>query len=344
MFIFLRLTFMVDLPVKTINEFEVISVSITRLTKQILNVFPVSYDLKYHIYNIATPQRMKCFFAIWLIGFIFLVGYDIYKSYNIRRLYQLSETNCFQNDNTIGNIIRTIEQEYKKKIDLTIYCNEDINVPFVIGLRKPSIFINPKIFSKLQLYYIFKHEIVHIVNRDNWIKMFIHVFVSFYWWIPFLWLIPDLVDEACEYRCDKKVSQNMDTIKKIEYSSLINMVSSEALLFKKKHLLYSAFALKKQKDRIYERIHVIVKPQKSSKLFVIPFYSIYICVLMCSLLFSFPTVIQSDYSPSLPETISVSPDNSYLILNTDGTYSLYTYDMLIDSDVKNVDELNLPIK
>lgn len=69
------------------------------------------------------------------------------------------------------------EQEYKKKIDLTIYCNEDINVPFVIGLRKPSIFINPKIFSKLQLYYIFKHEIVHIVNRDNWIKMFIHVFV-----------------------------------------------------------------------------------------------------------------------------------------------------------------------
>lgn len=65
---------------------------------------------------------------------------------------------------------------------------------------------------------------------------------------------------------------------------------------------------------------------------------------MCSLLFSFPTVIQSDCSPSLPETISVSPDNSYLILNTDGTYSLYTYDMLIDSDVKNVDELNLPIK
>ena len=345
LFIVLRLLFIVDLPINIKNDLAIIPVFITRLMKQVLWAFPVSYDTKYNVYGIVKSYRINHLFIIWLLGFIILVSNDIRKWRNVRKLLLLSKANYSPNHKTCDDIIKVIEKEYNRKIDLTIYCNDYTDVPFVIGLRKPSIYINPENFSKTQLYFILKHEIAHVINKDNWIKMAIHIFVLFYWWLPFLRVIPNIVDEACEYRCDKIVTQNMDSLNKIEYSSLINVVSAEELSFKrKKYQSYSAFAFEKHNDRIYERIHAIVKPQKISMLFAIPFYSIYICVIICSLLFSFPTIIQSNYGPPLPETISVSLNNSYLILNTDGTYALYTYDMLIDSNVKNVDELNLPIK
>lgn len=344
LFIVLRLLFIVDLPINIKNDFAIIPVFITRLMKQLLYTFPISYETKSNIYDIVKLHRINLF-MIWLFGFIILVSNDIRKWCNVRKSLLLSKANCSKNHKICDDIVRVIEKEYNRKINSTIYCTEYIDVPFVIGLWKPSIYINPANFSKTQLYFILKHEIMHIINKDNWIKTAIRIFVSFYWWLPFLRVIPNIIDEACEYRCDKIVTQNMDPLSKIEYSRLINVVSSEELSLKrKKHQLYSAFAFEKHRDRIYERIHVIVKPQKTSMLFAIPFYSIYICAIICSLLFSFPTVTQSNYGPILPETISVSSNNSYLILNTDGTYALYTYDMLIDPNVKNVDELNLPIK
>lgn len=75
----------------------------------------------------------------------------------------------------------------------------------VYGFFTPKIYM-PKIhFSDEELYYILSHEYYHFLNRDIWIKLFIYIICSIFWFNPFIHILKTNLIHMLEIRCDNKV-------------------------------------------------------------------------------------------------------------------------------------------
>ena len=76
--------------------------------------------------------------------------------------------------------------------------------PIVIGLLKPMILLPESldVYDEHDIELIFKHELAHVRNRDNWIKLLANTVLAFHWFNPVAHLLLNQFVASCELRCD----------------------------------------------------------------------------------------------------------------------------------------------
>ncbi|MFP3154741.1 hypothetical protein LQZ18_10025 [Lachnospiraceae bacterium ZAX-1] len=76
------------------------------------------------------------------------------------------------------------------------------------------------------------------------------------------------------------------------------------------------------------------------------FFVMFLAIILTgSLFFSIPTIEQKNHYFPAPANVDINSENSYLVDNLDGTYSLYCMDELPDESITNIyDYSELPIK
>lgn len=126
--------------------------------------------------NIVTAATV-----LWIIGIIVMLLYSII-SY-IRLKYRIS-TAVLLRDN--------------------IYECDNVNSPFVIGIRHPRIIIPFRLSAK-EKEYILRHELYHIKRLDYLIKLIAFLILTVYWFHPLVWLSFYCMNKDMEMSCDEKV-------------------------------------------------------------------------------------------------------------------------------------------
>lgn len=116
----------------------------------------------------------------------------------------------------------------KRRIALSIPCGENIyrcdaiDTPFVLGIRKPKIYI-PFSLREDDLPHVIAHERAHIARRDHFIKPFAFLILTVYWFHPGVWLAYVLLCKDIELACDEKVIEKSAMEERKAYShALLN--------------------------------------------------------------------------------------------------------------------------
>lgn len=118
---------------------------------------------------------------------------------------------------------RSVAEEVQEDGDIWI-CDQ-IPTPFILGIRKPRIYL-PSGLSPEHREYVLAHERCHLAWKDHWWKPLAFGLLSVYWFDPLLWAAYILVCRDLEFACDQRVIRGCSPADKKAYSQALLACSS----------------------------------------------------------------------------------------------------------------------
>ena len=185
--------------------------------------------------------------------------------------------------------------------------------PSISGLFHPIILIPIDIYEEKDLRYIFYHELMHWKERDIWIKLLISLLCCVFWWNPCSYLLKLDLSETLEMRCDQSVSRLLTDDEKHEYVDVLKKTFN-SLPTKEKGSRFrlfsfgiSEFAAGPEEHSAYKRADLVLNMPYQQK---------------------YNRIIQPHYDAPEDDISTIgfeeiSSENSYIVLESDKTYSLY---------------------
>ncbi len=258
--------------------------------------------------------------ATWIVGiaysFIILVS-KIIRDKKVLKLVVLSKVN----NDKVEQYFKSNFQTNNKRCSVVV--SSEIYLPMVTGLINPTILL-PETISDLpeeSWHNILKHEMIHVINKDLWVKFLVELICCVMWFNPVVYLLKSGVDNSLELRCDLHSTRDMNEKEKYHYLSTILFFLKNKSPQRAEPLLSNGFKFLNISENfnIKQRFRLISIPYKETKLKSFGF----VLILCVCFVLSYMVVFQPMHYPppeDLVGTYIFLPENSYILEEPDGTY------------------------
>jgi beta-lactamase regulating signal transducer with metallopeptidase domain len=279
--------------------------------------------------------------------------------YKIHLGNQYIEVLYTEEDERAKLLLQEIVDQTKPGQDFAVRIAPDLSSPIVTGLFRPVILMpeDVKSLSDQQLLYILRHEWSHYLSKDLWVKLLIHLLCCVMWWNPPIFLLRKDLDQVLELSCDHRVTREMPEIQRVEYLNTIMEVLKQ--FYGRENPLQKAgvgvnFIGAGRGAPTIQRFLMVYDQKKCIASWKTNLISLFIMAVLFLLSFSFivqpytptPKVIQEETPDNY--NVMITPENSYLTLNDDGSYSLflcgYCTNTLSKAEIQKAPYNVLPIK
>ena len=162
---------------------------------------------------------MEILAAVWLAGTIlFLLWQAVSYGMFLRQLRR------WRRPVTRGEVLRLVqtareEEGVRRKIPAFV-CPK-ISSPMVVGLLRPVLLLPKEDYDQRSLYFILKHEMVHIRRGDIWYKQILLLANALHWFNPLVWLMSRQAGRDVELVCDSEAVRGLDREGRGLYGSVI---------------------------------------------------------------------------------------------------------------------------
>lgn len=184
-----------------------------------------------------------------------------------------------------------------------IYQTSCVKTPMVIGIK--GIILLPDNLGHKELEFALKHEIIHVQNKDNIIKCLFHILSILFWWFIPIHILRKQLDLFLELRVDKKVVQNQDENKKLDYLQYLIKTQKESIS-SSSTIVRSNLSLNRKSNLNY-RVYSLLNKDKRRKS---PLLIVSMIFLSC-LIFT-PYYTQTNLTQG---TCEISRKNAYILIN-----------------------------
>lgn len=142
---------------------------------------------------------------IWLIGcaaclLVHLVFYRVY-----RRRILVNGTRV--TDAAILQQIRSIARELGVRQGLRVIRDPSAGSPMVLGFLRPILVLPETSYPAQALYFVLKHELIHLNRHDLWSKFLFVTANAVHWFNPIVYLMQKEAVVDMELSCDERVIQ-----------------------------------------------------------------------------------------------------------------------------------------
>ncbi len=217
-----------------------------------------------------------------------------------------------------------------------------VNAPMIAGLFHPVIFLPQLSLSEKDIRNILSHEWAHYIHKDVWCKLLVKLLCVLYWWNPLIYLLKHDLDHTLELKSDLYATRQMTETEKLDYLQTILLLAKKITIQKPAVSPTGLdFVSNSNGHPLKQRFCCVLDckpPGKAQKL------GIACLLLLMSILFagSYCFILQPYSEPQeftdgeiwdIPST-----ENGFLILNEDGTYSLYINNVFVGIISNNNEE------
>ena len=173
------------------------------------------------------PERLLSAFSIlWLAGVILFTGYAVYSYARIRR--QVAEAMWLREN---------------------LWICDEVKSPFIMGLRKPKIYLSSSMDEVLYPYVI-AHEQAHLKRGDQWWKPLGFLILAIHWFQPFVWAAYILFCSDLELACDESAVKKLNPQERKDYSYALLSCSMQRRLVTVCPLAFGEAGVKKRVKEI----------------------------------------------------------------------------------------------
>lgn len=254
--------------------------------------------------DISTDNNLMLYVAyLWLFVTIVIAVYTFIKYTRFKNL--VVDVSYDIEDNDINCIYKNLLKELNIKKKIELRGSDELISPAGMGLFKSYIFLPDYSYSKSELTWILKHELMHFKNKDILIKFLVLSVRIIYWFNPLVYVMSNRVNLDCELCRDESVIYNCSFNDKKEYAlALIKSIklSKEC----NRGILLTDF----NRTNLEKRLESIISKKFKNSVFVV----IILCLLSSITYFKFDIFISKPVIYSLPKP---SVLNDEYIYNTD---------------------------
>ena len=174
---------------------------------------------------------------VWIIGslifiFVHLISYSHYKRQVLKNGKMIKET-------------RILSQIFRLKCELHINRTvcvmeyDEAESPMIIGFIKPVLVLPKEQYCSEDLFFILKHELVHLKRGDVYLKLLFVTANAVHWFNPVIWIMQKEAVIDMELSCDERVTQGTSfALRKAYTETLLSMLHKQCV---KKTVLSTQF-------------------------------------------------------------------------------------------------------
>ncbi|EGT2204802.1 M56 family metallopeptidase [Clostridioides difficile] len=167
--------------------------------------------------DISTDNNLMLYLAyLWLFVTIVIAVYTFIKYTRFKNL--VVDVSYDIGDNDINCIYKNLLKELNIKKKIELRGSDELISPAGMGLFKSYIFLPDYPYSKDELTWILKHELMHFKNKDILIKFLVLSVKIIYWFNPLVYIMSNKVNLDCELCCDESVLTECSLKDKKEYA------------------------------------------------------------------------------------------------------------------------------
>ena len=265
--------------------------------------------------------------CIWLAGMIIFAIIAVvrqmrFRNYVIPNSYSATETET-QLFTFISNEILGAKNIILRKTDV-------ISGAIVTGLFKKVVFIPDREYDSAELEMIFRHECIHIKNKDLWIKLLVQIYCCIFWWNPVAYLLKRDLDFSLEMKCDLSLVEGFSSERVLVYLSALRDNAKCKKPNGKPFVICAELANSVKGKELVKRMKAIISdpPNRPRQVAVNTVVTLlFVAVFTASYLFIWQPFygfdIENDDYTLADDGIIVDETNSYLVPQDDGSYLFY---------------------
>lgn len=196
---------------------------------------------------------------VWLIGALSLL---IRKITIYQGFVRYVRAGCLEvSDIDLLNRLAQYEEQIGVKTPVELWVNSLISSPILIGFFKPYIILPTTELSDSDLRYTILHELSHYKYRDMFYKWIVQITLCLHWFNPFVYLMCNEINRACELACDETIISRLETKEQKTYGdTLLNAMEAGGAYGNS----LASMTLYENKEMIKERLDAIKNFKKKS--------------------------------------------------------------------------------
>jgi len=156
---------------------------------------------------------------VWIIGIVTFLAYHVIKHYCFIKMVRRWSNSI--TDGQFFSILQSLQIEMGVSKQISLHLCPCIGSPMMIGFIKPCILLPHTNLDKDELYFILKHELVHLKRKDLCYKVLVLIATAIHWFNPIVYLMAKAIDILCEISCDAETVQNTSVDMRQHYSETI---------------------------------------------------------------------------------------------------------------------------
>lgn len=202
---------------------------------------------------------------LWMTGCLLFLSVHIFSFLHYKR--RINKKGIVVEEDYILQQVCKLSGKLQIKPDISILRYKDAGSPMVIGFLKPVLVLPDCDYSKEELYFVLKHELVHIKRHDIYCKLLFVLANAVHWFNPFMYIMQKEAVVDMELSCDEKViQQTAYAVRKAYTETLFSAFNKQ---HKKKTILTTQFyGGKKIMKRRFKNI-LATSPKKNGLLLCI---------------------------------------------------------------------------
>lgn len=209
---------------------------------------------------------------VWIIGsFIFmtvhLISYFQYK-WQVRKNGQRVREAC------ILSPMFQLKCELHIRRTVSVMEYDGAESPMIIGFIKPVLVLPKEQYSSEDLFFILKHELIHLKRGDVYLKLLFVTANAVHWFNPFIWIMQKEAAIDMELSCDERVTRGTSyAMRKAYTETLLSMLHKQCV--KKTALstqFYGGTAIMKKRFK-----NILIRSSKKNGIFIL------VCVIILTI-------------------------------------------------------------
>lgn len=156
---------------------------------------------------------------IWLLGGMAFISVHLISYLRYRK--RLMKQGMPIEDEEIWGLLWELKCELRIKGRVCLRKYSRAASPMLIGFFRPVIVLPKEEYSRDELFFILKHELIHLKRHDVWLKLLLVTAKGMHWFNPVVWLMQKEAVIDMEMSCDERVVKNANYVMKKAYTETL---------------------------------------------------------------------------------------------------------------------------
>lgn len=166
---------------------------------------------------------------VWLVGLVGVLAFHIVQHLRFRRRILAPAVPA------TDPLTRYIWEEALKEAGFRnpkyqLVISPEVKTPLSIGLlpRCTRVVLPIRSYTREELYWVIRHEVIHLARQDSWSKFFLLFCAAICWFNPLMWVAMKSCAQDLELSCDETVLLFAHQSQRKEYAALLLNTAGDA--------------------------------------------------------------------------------------------------------------------
>ncbi|MDE7436019.1 MAG: M56 family metallopeptidase [Lachnospiraceae bacterium] len=156
---------------------------------------------------------------VWMLGSLFFISVHLVSYFHYK--HQILKKGKMIKNNDILLLLLKLKHELHINCTVSVIEYPEAASPLLIGFCKHILVLPKEQYNPEELFFILKHELVHLKRRDLYLKLLFAVAHAVHWFNPLIWIMQKEATVDMELSCDERVTQGTDYATRKAYTETL---------------------------------------------------------------------------------------------------------------------------